>query len=74
MKADIDANIGKVLVTVNEDERRRLYADILTTLHEQAVYLPLSYMTAIMVHRENLEGAGFGATKYEIPFETMRKK
>ena len=74
MKAAIDTEIGNVLVTVNEDERRRLYADILTTLHEQAVYLPLSYMTAIMVHRENLGGTGFGATKHEIPFETMLKQ
>ena len=74
MKADIDAKIGQVLVTVNEGKRRRLYADILTTLHEQAVYLPLTYMTSIMVHRKNLEGTKFGATKYEIPFETIMKQ
>ena len=74
MKAAIDARIGEVLVTVNEDERRRLYADILTALHGQAVYLPLSYMTSIMVHRTNLEGAAFGATKNEIPFEAFMKK
>jgi len=74
MKADIDARIGEVLVTLNEEARRNLYADILTTLHEQAVYLPLSYMTSIMVHGKNIEGAAFGATKYEIPFEPVRKK
>lgn len=74
MKADIDAKIGKVLVTVDENERRGLYSYILTTLHDQAVYLPLSYMTSIMVHRKTIEGAVFGATKYEIPLETIVKK
>ncbi len=74
MKAEIDAAIGEVLVTVDEAERQAKYDFILRTLHEQAVYLPLTYMTSIMVHRDTLQGATFGATKNEIPFETMRKK
>ncbi|WP_051694406.1 nickel ABC transporter substrate-binding protein [Desulfohalovibrio reitneri] len=74
MKEEIDAKIGRVLVTVDEAERSGLYADILGTLHEQAVYLPLTYMTSIMVHRDDLEGASFGATKNEIPFSPMHKR
>ena len=74
MKKDIDAKIGQVLVTVDEGQRADLYKDILTTLHDQAVYLPLTYMTSIMVHRPELEGATFGGTKNEIPFELMLKK
>ncbi|MFW5734753.1 MAG: ABC transporter substrate-binding protein [Oceanidesulfovibrio sp.] len=74
MKAEIDEKIGQVLVTVDEKERQNIYESILTTLHEQAVYLPLTYMTSIMVHRPELEGASFGPTKQEIPFEKMEKK
>jgi len=74
MKAEIDAKIGQVLVTVDEAERQKLYTDILTTLHEQAVYLPLSFVTNILVHKDNLRGAAFGCTNYEIPFEPMVKK
>ncbi len=73
MKTEIDEKIGQVLVTVDEKERQDIYEDILTTLHEQAVYLPLTYMTSIMVQRPELEGTSFGPTKYEIPFETMKK-
>ncbi|WP_156927153.1 hypothetical protein [Azospirillum halopraeferens] len=42
------------------------------TLHDQAVYLPLSYMTSIAVARSTIEGVTFGATKNEIPLETIR--
>ncbi|WP_432734855.1 nickel ABC transporter substrate-binding protein [Maridesulfovibrio sp. FT414] len=71
MKKDIDRKIGEVLLTVDEKKRQDLYRDILTTLHEQAVYLPLSYMTNIYVHRPQLKGVEFGNTKYEFPFELM---
>ncbi|OIQ50570.1 Nickel-binding periplasmic protein precursor [Pseudodesulfovibrio hydrargyri] len=74
MKADIDKAIGEVLISVDETRRRELYQYILSTLHDQAVYMPLTYMTNIMVHRDTLEGAHFGATKNEIPLETMYKR
>lgn len=74
MKEELDEKIGQVLVTMDEKERQDIYEHILTTLHEQAVYLPLTYMTSIMVHRPELEGASFGPTKQDIPFETMEKK
>lgn len=71
MKAEIDARIGSVLVSTDEEARQALYRDILTTLHEQAVYLPLSYLTAMAVSR-GVDGVGFGASAYEIPFGAMR--
>ncbi|MFH1914997.1 MAG: nickel ABC transporter substrate-binding protein [Pseudomonadota bacterium] len=74
MKADIDRKIGEVLISVDVDVRQALYRDILTTLHEQAVYLPLSYMTNITVHRPELGGVTFGPTKYEFPFELMHRE
>lgn len=71
MKADIDSKIADVLVSVDEGKRRALYRDILTTLHEQAVYVPISYVTSIIVHGPKLANVGFGATKHEMPFNTL---
>jgi nickel transport system substrate-binding protein len=74
MKAAIDEKIGEVFATTDEKARRELYRDILTTLHEQAVYLPLTYMTNVMVHGPSVTTKGFGPAKNEIPFEAMTKK
>lgn len=74
MKAELDEMIGKVLVCQDETRRQTLYRNILTTLHEEAVYLPISYTTGLMVHKDNLTNVAYGPTKNEIPFEKMRKK
>jgi nickel transport system substrate-binding protein len=72
MKAQLDDNIRKVFVTTDVDERIALYTDILTTLHEQAVYLPIYYNTMFEVHRTaEMRDAGFGADKYYIPFSAI---
>lgn len=73
-KAEIDAMIGKVLVSTDEALRQELYRDILTRLHEEAVYLPLTYVTAIAVARPELGDIPFGAISSEIPFERFRPK
>ncbi len=72
LKGELDAKIGEVLVTVDETKRQRLYRDILTALHEEAVYLPLTYSTAPLVAGPKLGTVGFGPTVSEIPFETYR--
>ncbi|WP_207457915.1 nickel ABC transporter substrate-binding protein [Azospirillum sp. SYSU D00513] len=73
MKAEIDAGIGRALVSSDEAERKSLYRKVLTTLHEQAIYLPLSHMAGSFVHGANVTGVRFGWTMYEIPFEAMDK-
>ncbi len=74
MKKELDAMIGKVLVTQVEEKRQALYRHILTALHEAAVYLPISYTTGLRVNGSNLSHVFYGPTKYEIPFEKMQKK
>jgi nickel transport system substrate-binding protein len=74
MKAEIDSKITEVLGTVDVDQRKDLYRYLLTTLHEQAVYLPLSFITNVYIHRGDLQGVAFGWTRYEIPFEGMEKQ
>jgi nickel transport system substrate-binding protein len=72
MKAEIDRRIGEVLVETDEAARRDTYAWLLATLHEQAVYLPISYTTSSYVAGPRLQEVGFGPTVNEIPFETFR--
>ncbi|RFC62501.1 nickel ABC transporter, nickel/metallophore periplasmic binding protein [Fulvimarina endophytica] len=70
-KAEIDGKIGKVLVTRNEEERRALYREIITRLHDAAVYLPLVYTNAMLVARPGLGKVPFGALSSEVPFEAI---
>lgn len=72
MKAEIDRRIGDVLVTTDEAERAGTYRWLLTTLHEQAVYLPVSHLTNKLVHRRGLGIVPFGDTRYEIPFDRIQ--
>lgn len=71
MKAEIDAKISQALVSTDDAERRGLFRWILTTLHDQAVYLPVAYSTLLEVHRPTVDNVGFGGTKNDIPFEVM---
>jgi nickel transport system substrate-binding protein len=73
-KPDLDAKIGEVLVSTDPAKRQRLYTELLTLLHEQAVYLPISYQVGTIVHRPDLTGVVYGATKNEIPFEKFGRK
>lgn len=51
-----------------------LYKEILTTLHEQAVYVPLTYQSIIAVYRDNLTGVRFMPQEYELPLSYIDKK
>lgn len=66
MKKTIDENITKVLASTDENTRQQLYKDILTTLHEQAVYIPVTYMTNRAVYSKSVTGVKF-TTIYDIP-------
>ncbi len=72
MKAEVDQKISEVLLTTEEKTRQEMYAYILGTLHEQAVYLPISYNTNLAVYRKNfLKGFVFLPTQYEIPLSNL---
>ncbi|SNS93718.1 nickel transport system substrate-binding protein [Anaerovirgula multivorans] len=71
MKSEIDAKITEVLLSTNEEERQELYAYILETLHEQAVYLPISYRSNIAVHHDYVSGVVFFGTQYEMPLANI---
>ncbi|PHK94153.1 nickel ABC transporter, nickel/metallophore periplasmic binding protein [Pseudoroseomonas rhizosphaerae] len=72
MKDEVDRRIGAVLATTDEEKRAAEYRWLLTTLHEQAVYFPISFLTNKLVHRADLGAVPFGGTRYEIPFDRIR--
>lgn len=70
-KAQIDKEIGDVLTTSDETQRQSLYRDILTRLHNEAVYLPISYMSMMVVAKPELGEIPYAPITSEIPFEQI---
>lgn len=70
-KKEIDEAITKILVSTDEKERQGLYTFVLTRLHEDAVYIPLTYECNKAIYNSNLKGVKFTQTQYEVPFADM---
>ena len=70
-KAEIDEAITKILVSTNEEERQKLYTFVLTRLHEDAVYIPLTYECNKAIYTSELKNVKFTQTQYEVPFAEM---
>ncbi len=70
-KAEIDEAITEVLVSTDEIRRKELYQFVLTRLHEDAVYIPLTYECNKAIYTSNLKGVTFTQTQYEVPFLQM---
>lgn len=70
-KAEIDEAISKILVSTDETQRQELYTFVLTRLHEDAVYIPLTYECNKAIYTSDLEGVTFTQTQYEVPFQDM---
>ena len=67
-KADIDDAITEILISTDEEQRQELYTFVLTRLHEDAVYIPLTYECNKAIYRSDLQGFHFTQTQYEVPF------
>ena len=70
-KAEIDEAITEILVSTDETKRKELYQFVLTRLHEDAVYIPLTYECNKAIYTSNLKGVTFTQTQYEVPFLQM---
>lgn len=70
-KAEIDEAITKILTSTDEAERQELYKSVLTNLHEDAMYLPLTYECNKALYTSALHGVHFGTDQYDVPFEDM---
>ncbi|ADO48871.1 nickel ABC transporter substrate-binding protein [[Enterobacter] lignolyticus] len=70
-KPVIDKKISEVLETTDETQRQALYRDILTRLHNDAVYLPISYISMMVVAKPALGTIPYAPVATEIPFEQI---
>ncbi|MDW6004845.1 nickel ABC transporter substrate-binding protein [Vibrio mangrovi] len=70
-KPVIDQEIGQVLLTTDKQQRQVLYRDILTRLHEEAVYLPLTWVRLYVVANPKLGQIPFDAIPSQIPFDQI---
>lgn len=67
-KAEIDQAITDILVSTDEAKRQELYTFVLTRLHEDAVYIPVTYECNKAIFTDDLQGFHFTQTQYEVPF------
>ena len=65
-KAEIDQAITDILTSTDETERQELYDFVLTRLHEDAVYIPLTYETNKALYTSELKGVHFGTDQYDV--------
>jgi nickel transport system substrate-binding protein len=70
-KTEIDEAIGKILTSTDEKERQELYNFVLMSLHDNAIYIPLTYECNKAIYSANLQDVTFTQTQYEVPFGSM---
>ena len=70
-KAEIDQAITDILTSTDETERQELYDFVLTRLHEDAVYIPLTYETNKALYTSELKGVHIGTDQYDVDFASM---
>ena len=70
-KAEIDQAITDILTSTDETKRQELYTFVLTRLHEDAVYLPLTFETNKALYTSDLKGVHFGTDQYDVDFASM---
>ena len=71
-KTQIDETILKALTSTDEEKRQEYYTYVLTTLHEEAVYIPLTYERNRAVYNEKVKNVTFNASQFEVPMEKMK--
>ncbi|MED5052461.1 nickel ABC transporter substrate-binding protein [Anoxybacillus rupiensis] len=63
--------IKEVTGSTDEETRKSLYADILTIVHDEAVFIPITNGRITIVAPKNVKGISFKQTQFELPFEQM---
>ncbi|MFJ7405601.1 MULTISPECIES: nickel ABC transporter substrate-binding protein [unclassified Lysinibacillus] len=70
----LTAEIATVIRSTDEVERRALYESILQTIHEEAIFMPLSYRTNYLVANKRLSNMAFSMQQYEVPLQNYEVK
>jgi nickel transport system substrate-binding protein len=74
ISSQFTANIEKVIRTTAESERRELYEAILKGIHEEAMFIPISYRTNYLVANDRVKELQFTPHQYEVPLSLFEIK
>lgn len=70
-KTELDQAIRDVFITVDEGERQELYDFIFHTLHDSAIYIPLTYENNKALYADYVGNVTFKPSQYTVPFWDM---
>ncbi|CAH0526088.1 nickel ABC transporter substrate-binding protein [Vibrio hippocampi] len=73
-KAELDKQILEALEANDEQQRQQHYTYVLETLHNQAIYIPLTYEQNRAIYSTKVQGVGFNPSQFEIPLQRMSIK
>lgn len=73
-KKEMDEHILAALKSVDEKKRQEHYKYVFETLHNKAVYLPLTYKRNRSIFNNKVKGVSFNISQYEVPMERMSIK
>ena len=67
--ADLEKWVNAAVVSTDEKTRQENYTNVLKTLQDECVFIPLSYSSVSIVADADLKGVGFSQTQYEVPLK-----
>ncbi|CAD7288144.1 Nickel-binding periplasmic protein [Campylobacter majalis] len=73
-KSKIDEKITEILATFDDDKKDKLIKEVLTELHDEAIYLPISHETNIAISSKKLDGVKALNLANDIEFNKMKLK
>lgn len=74
-KEEIDSTIKATLVEPDEEKVDQGYKKVLTLLHDEAIYIPLTYQSVVSVYRKGeIEGMRFAPEENAFPLRYISKK
>ncbi|SNS07113.1 nickel transport system substrate-binding protein [Anaerovirgula multivorans] len=63
--------ILKAFISTDEIQRQAYYDYILTYLHEEAIYVPLTFERNRAIYNEKVKNVTFNPSQYEVPLDKM---
>ncbi|QQK78898.1 nickel ABC transporter, nickel/metallophore periplasmic binding protein [Salicibibacter cibi] len=72
-KDELDEKISQVLVETDEQQREEQYDDIIRTLHDEAIYVPISSPSTTGMYHNDIEGVRYSPIPYEFSLEHIRR-
>ena len=72
-KALIDDKLTKMTYTTDDKEKSKLIKEVLTILHDEAVYIPIVYNTNKGVASSKIKGIKGSIIEYQVVFDDIEK-